>query len=223
MFFGELLLCLLTIFPSQKRNAIELQRRNNGVIKRKQEQCLQLSQQLMALLWQVRKNKGVACSERIYQKIKELIAQGADANFKDKTGMYPLMFVSYFPDENKQCEIARLFLRQGADPNMFDTINKSSALHHAIQQGHDTGKLVEKLISAGAEVNHQNKFGRTPLMNCMVWDNVHARKLISILMHHGAQTELRDQHGHTAFSLARKYNYTQNISALGIARQKQKK
>lgn len=217
MFFGELLICLLSLFPSEKRDAIELRRRNNRVIKRTQEQRLQLSQQLMELLWRVRKNKGAARSERMYQRIKNLIVHGADANFKDETGMHPLMFVSYFPNENKQCELAHLLLQQGANPNQTDSINKSTALHYALQEEHDTQHLVSLLLKSGAQPNHQNKFGRTPLMNCMVWDSEYTRNLIPVLVEHGAKTKVRDQHGNTAFTLARRYNHTQNIQTLGRA------
>jgi hypothetical protein len=59
--------------------------------------------------------------------------------------------------------------------------------------------IVKLLLDHGANPDHQDKDGRTPLMEASLWGRI---ENVNFLLEHGANRELRDLHGHQAIDLA---------------------
>lgn len=59
--------------------------------------------------------------------------------------------------------------------------------------------MMALLLDNGAEINRRNRRGRTPLMEAALWGRTENAQ---ILLRHGADKNLNDHHGHTAFNLA---------------------
>ena len=85
-------------------------------------------------------------------------------------------------------------LAQGADPDViFD--NGESALHVAVEHGNL--ELVEMLLTYGGDVNIQErKEGYTVLMYAAIMDD---RKMMQLLIDHGADPTVDDVDGYTAY------------------------
>jgi len=88
----------------------------------------------------------------------------------------------------------RELLAQGADPDLiFD--NGESALHLAVEQRNY--ELAELLQVYGGDVNIQErKEGYTPLMYAAIMDD---RKMMQLLIGHGADPTVADVDGYTAY------------------------
>lgn len=59
--------------------------------------------------------------------------------------------------------------------------------------------IAEKLISAGANVDAQDNYGRTPLMEAIIHNNP---SMVSLLISKGANVRIKDNFGHTAIDLS---------------------
>jgi len=81
------------------------------------------------------------------EKVRELIAQGADVNKGDTDGFTPLFRAS----ENGHVEVVKILLSTNAEVNKADTINSGTPLLVASQNGHV--EVVKILLSASAKVN----------------------------------------------------------------------
>jgi hypothetical protein len=60
--------------------------------------------------------------------------------------------------------------------------------------------IIKLLLDHGAKPEHQNRDGRTPLMEAALWGRIDN---INYLLEHGADRRLRDNNGHQAADLAR--------------------
>lgn len=89
-------------------------------------------------------------------EVRELLAQGGDANTKNPAGR-PVLVITGF---NGNWRTARALLAAGADVNAVDG-GGVTALMAASAFGHL--RLVELLVSAGADVNLKDGAGRTAL------------------------------------------------------------
>lgn len=58
-------------------------------------------------------------------------------------------------------------------------------------------EIIEKVIGLGFDVNATNKFGRTPLFECVLIDRWDVAEL---LLTHGARTDIRDQNDEDVFA-----------------------
>ena len=76
-------------------------------------------------------------------------------------------------------------------------LNLEPALFAAAERGH--GRVLELLIAAGADVNHIDSEGRTPLMRAVNADQV---ETLSILIKAGAKPDIGDRHGMFAYDHA---------------------
>lgn len=74
--------------------------------------------------------------------------------------------------------------------------------------------LAELLIARGADVNHVDKLGMTPLLYAASIDFGDSA-IIDLLRKSGARMDARTKDGQTALDLARKYHHTHLIASLG--------
>lgn len=117
--------------------------------------------------------------------VELLLKYGANPNSTDKKGKTPLFYVGEKqPADNdnaeKRKEIAQLLLNYKADVNVCDIIS-NQALFYAVfhVKGEDENlPLIELFLEHGADPNHKNKAGNSPLDFAQKVNN---KKLIKLL------------------------------------------
>ncbi|CAI8046593.1 Ankyrin repeat domain-containing protein 50 [Geodia barretti] len=99
-------------------------------------------------------------------------------------------------------------LKSGANVNLTTVGLLSSPLEVAAGKGHT--EIVEKLISAGAVINYQNKDGVTPLLIASQEGHL---EVVRLLLMTGAK-DLPYKDGRTAMSVARAKGHQQIVQLL---------
>jgi hypothetical protein len=167
-----------------------------------------------------------AIADEDIDKVRELIAQGANVNGKDENyeGITPL----FIAVETGDIEIVRLLLDFGAKasardnekqtplmrldddatPELVDLlVNHGVKIDRADKQGNTAlilvagqvkPEVVKALIDAGAAVNLKNKEGQTALMNAAEADEL---ENVRILLLAGAEVNARNKEGDSAWDL----------------------
>ena len=123
-----------------------------------------------------------------------LVEAGASPTATDKRGRTPLMAAV----QSRKPEAIRFLIDNGADVNARDQL-QGTALVRAAGSFGDL-ESVQVLLSAGAEVNVQDKNGMTPLMWAARWGD--APRVLA-LVEAGATVTVRDNSGKTALDWAR--------------------
>jgi ankyrin repeat protein len=138
-------------------------------------------------------------------KVKNLLAAGADINKKDDEGK-PLLLWAASGDFFDMCA---LLLERGAKINAVDN-NGETALMHAAEKGH--AKICELLLEKGAKINARNEvLGETALMYA-AWVG-HAR-VCEILLMHKASIRAKDYDRRTVLKIAEQGGDEETIALL---------
>lgn len=135
-----------------------------------------------------------------YEKIKALIAQGADCNLRSKNGTTVLMIAASLNDE----VTCKMLIDAGADVNAQD-IDGNTALWWIARWG--SAKICKLLIAHKADVNVCTKYSDTPLRLAAGCKNIEVLKL---LINAGADVNAQDSNGNTALHLAAGYHKNHN-------------
>ena len=88
----------------------------------------------------------------------DLVSRGIDINHQDNRGMSPLHYCAQYLD----IQIAELLLKNKADVNTVDSYG-NNPLWTAVFNANDDCKMVRLLVKHGADANHKNKAGRSPI------------------------------------------------------------
>jgi TonB family protein len=124
-------------------------------------------------------------------RVKELIASGADLEETDASGWSALMYAA----GSSNSTALQLLLKAGADPNQ-----RSLRGDTALMASCASGSWDDDLVRAGAEVNAQNKDGQTALMFLAARDEPDE---IRDALKAGANAALKDVKGRTALDYLR--------------------
>ncbi|MBR5888343.1 MAG: ankyrin repeat domain-containing protein, partial [Akkermansia sp.] len=135
-------------------------------------------------------------------KLKHLLAAGADVNKADKEGATPLYWAAY----NGHTECMKLLIDAGADVNKAD--KWGTPLFRAAVYGHT--ECVKLLINAGADVNRA-KDGHTPLHMAVYFDHTECVKL---LIAAGANVNKANEDGLTPLYCAADKGRTEYVKLL---------
>ena len=92
-----------------------------------------------------------------FSLVKWLLENNASINYQDRIGYTAL----HFTGQNKFVEIAAYLLNKGANPNIQD-IHGNSPLWTAIFNSMEEKGVVKLLLQYGANIDLNNKYGRTP-------------------------------------------------------------
>jgi ankyrin repeat protein len=111
-------------------------------------------------------------------KVRALVARGADVNAVTKRGRTALMLAAA---SDNSAPIVRLLMASGANPKAVDVI-KGTALHDAVRGGDI--ETIRMIVGAGLGVNDANFAGFTPLMGAAFTGSVEGARL---LLSKGAQ------------------------------------
>lgn len=124
-------------------------------------------------------------------RVRDLVAQGADLDVADEHGNTGLHYAAGWGDST-----VNLLVSLGAD--VFATnANGETPLHRAAAEGRPG--TIRILLGEGADINARDRNGRTPLMAAALADN---RDAAQQLLDRGANPALRDHAGRTARDLA---------------------
>jgi ankyrin repeat protein len=131
------------------------------------------------------------------ESMRVLIEAGASPTAPDRRGRTPLMAAVQSRKPDKP-EAIRYLIDNGADVNARDQL-QGTALVRAAGSFGDLDS-VQVLLSAGAEVNVQDKNGMTPLMWAARWGDA---QRVEALVAAGAKVTVRDNNGKSALDWAR--------------------
>ncbi len=142
------------------------------------------------------------------EELRQVLARGGDDVAREagravREGLANL-------DGAPQLEAVRILIDAGADLDVAENYERrrgSTALACAAESWHRRSKeAMRLLLDAGAAVDQPGSFGRTPLMYAVLVAYRHGaalRKAIPLLLEAGADPNLEDKLGHSAWTLAR--------------------
>lgn len=133
-------------------------------------------------------------------RIKDLLADGAEVNAMNSTGRTAMMAASF----NGNLRVVRVLLAYGADVNLADEYG-NTALMDAVMFGRE--ELVNLLITAGADVNAKDKKGISVIEKSKTTPYTHIVKILEPLVAVEAEQEQGDSaDGKSAESNSKKEN-----------------
>lgn len=167
--------------------------------------------EMKAILAQAQKNifsRAITAKYNNKEKVRRLIAAGADVNIKDESEMTPL----YFAAKYNNPEIVRMLIDAGADVNLKNE-SGFAPLYGAVSNSYqyrpsafpsvksDNNKeIVKMLIDKGADVNTQTKDRETALHWAVENNNA---EIVKMLMAAGADVTIQNKNGQTAEQIAK--------------------
>ncbi len=120
-----------------------------------------------------------------YQKVEDMLNKDAAVNYKDSKNMVALAYAI----EKNDKKMFDLLIENGANVKI-PILNKSSLLIHYVSILNYT--MIEDLISAGVDINYQDKLGMTALMHAIEKTNINA---VNILLRNDFDKDLTDFSG----------------------------
>lgn len=159
----------------------------------------------------------VAVMKNAIQCAEYLILLGAKVNDRTVEDDTPLHYAQFF---NTGLECTKLLLEHGADVNAKNDWGETP-LHRAAKNCND--KAIELLLSYGADINVQSKRnGNTPLHYAIPissdndddYDYDHALDVLSLLLDHHPELEIKNWDGETPLFIAVSKSNPEFVSAL---------
>ncbi len=141
-------------------------------------------------------------------ELRQLLAHGGD-DFAKEAGLAARAALANL-EGAPQLEAIRILIAAGADLDAAERYEKrrgTTVLACAAESWHRrSAEAMRLLLDAGVAVDQRGRFGRTPLMYAVLVGYRHGaalRKAVPLLIEAGADPNLEDELGYTAWSLAR--------------------
>ena len=126
--------------------------------------------------------------------LRRRLASASDVDVRDDDGRTALMHAAIEGD----AEAVGLLIHAGADVNLSDN-GGFTALHFAAQEFRI--EAARSLLASGAQVDAKDVFGNTPLAKA-VFGSRGRGEMIRLLLAHGADKSLKNNHGVSPEDLA---------------------
>lgn len=133
-------------------------------------------------------------AEGLPEIAKELLQAGANPNLAAADGTTPLIQASWYCQE----EVVSLLLERGATVDTADELGETPLVSAA--QNCADGRIVDRLLKAGAKLGMQTKNGDTALMVATFYGNERA---VRVLVGAGADIRVKNKQGETALTIAK--------------------
>jgi len=153
-----------------------------------------------------------------------LLSHRADVNFRNPIdGGWKGWTALHYAVSAKKKGAAALLLKNGADPNVkigsnlkIDAVNVSKGCTPLIMSAlEDEPDILASLLEAKADPNLKDDGGLTPAIATMhLWHMPIARRMLSLLLEHGANTETPDIEGKTLLMSAIEYQNKEIVEML---------
>jgi len=142
-------------------------------------------------------------------RVRALLAAGADANARDDAGDTPLLRAAHAGN----LALVRMLLAAGADANAADALGWTALMKAAYNADLDRGfpDVVQALIGAGANVEAQIGYGIRPLMLAAGYGET---EVVRALLDAGADVLARNDGGLTALMMVKEKFYVDVINLL---------
>ncbi|KAI1455835.1 ankyrin repeat-containing domain protein [Annulohypoxylon moriforme] len=137
--------------------------------------------------------------------MESLIRYGASCNVADRSGLTALHYTATL-GFNMGLNVI-LNSKFDMSPNVVDN-EHFTPLHHAVNGNRANQETVRMLVQAGANIEIEDKHGRTPLMLAAQLGN---EELVRGLLIEGADAHARNEDGWTVISYAKKYPDIQRL------------
>ncbi|KAF0725556.1 hypothetical protein Ae201684_015998 [Aphanomyces euteiches] len=129
------------------------------------------------------------------EKVRKLLDDHADVNFKGDWGLTPLHLASL----NGHLDIVQELLARGASVNAANNVMQEMVERHCILlRGTDILDVVQELLARGASADVANNFGMTALHRASKEGEL---EILKVLLDAGANTHLKNEDGKTARDL----------------------
>lgn len=139
------------------------------------------------------------------ETVKALIEAGANIHIQDGRQDNPFLYAG----AEGLLDILKLTIDAGANPKLTNRYG-GTALIPAAERGHV--EIVKELLArTKVDVNHINRLGWTALMEAVVLGNggVNHQTIIDLLIKHGADVNIPDKDGVTAFKHAKSRGFSE--------------
>ena len=152
----------------------------------------------------------VAAYARCHAAMRALVAAGADPNALERD-RYDIVTIAAVADDLPTLEVA---LDVGCRPGNVTSRYDGTALIAAAHLGHH--RIVQRLIAAGAPLDHVNNLGWTALIESIVLGDGGSRHIATLraLVDAGADVNRADRGGATPLTLARARGYAEMVRIL---------
>ncbi|BHF59207.1 Fibronectin type 3 and ankyrin repeat domains protein 1 [Sparganum proliferum] len=151
----------------------------------------------------------LAANKGFIDVVDILVKRGASVDAKDIHGMTAL----FYAVDGEFSNVVRTLVRAGACIDEVDHDNQYTPLIRlACLANNGNPRVGAALLECGANVNHQDKFGQTPLIHCAFHRN-HA-DLAKVLLQHGADWKLKNKKMSTAMDIAKSLENTNFLQVL---------
>ena len=153
------------------------------------------------------------CKKGRFKEAKSLLTNGANVNYVDKQGDYPL----YLATGSGHKDVAELLISYGADPNFDGGASLQDSWHHyalicAVAHGHK--EIVELLINNGADVNIKTDYNLTSLWSASYSGH---KEIVELLISKGADISVKHSIGTTALMAASEQGHKEIAHLLLLA------
>ncbi len=148
-------------------------------------------------------------------KVKSLLKEGANVNFKNNSSLF---VSSFYSGTTSSDDMVRLLISEGANVNAKSQ-NGQTVLMVASSYSNSTSSLstVKLLLDKGADINAKDNNGMTSLMFSTSYSNsTSSLTTIELLLDKGANIEAKDIDGFTSLTYAS--SYSNSTSSLDTVR-----
>ncbi len=143
------------------------------------------------------------------EKVKALIASGADVNYRSMSEHTPLMVAAYYG----HYEVVKILIDAGANVNAAHSTDHT-VLYHALESYRLRAEVIQLLVDAGVNMNHTPLFWAVQFTWRTAGEKSEVPKVMGILIEAGADVNERSKFGSTVLIITARLGRNQLVDIL---------